>query len=302
MMTELVTNFRGELAALAAALIWAIASTIYTQMGRILSPLLLNLAKGLVAIALLLLTLGLQGHLWPSVSWSATIGLALSGVIGIGLGDTAYFMALNQMGARRTLILEALAPPLSALLALIFLQEQLPWAAWSGIGLTIVGVTWVMLEAVPVDVGQPKTDHRRGIVLGLLAALGQAGGAVLSRSALVNTDIDPLWSTLVRLVAGNLVILGLLVWQRRSPKELSLLRQPSVLLILVGTAFASTYLGIWLQQISLKYAAAGIAQALSATSPLFVLPLAIVLGERVTLRAIGGVLIALVGVWLLFNR
>lgn len=301
-MTDLITQFRGEVAALAAALIWAIASTIYTHMGRILSPLLLNLAKGLVAIALLLPTLALQGHLWPSVSWAATIGLALSGVVGIGLGDTAYFIALNQMGPRRTLILAALAPPLSALLALIFLQEQLPLAAWGGIGLTIVGVTWVMLEGAPVDMSQPGTSHRRGILWGLLATLGQAGGAVLSRSALVNTDIDPLWSTLVRLVAGNLVILGLLVGQRRSPKELWPLHQPRVFLLLVGTAFASTYLGIWLQQISLKYAAAGIAQALSATSPLFVLPLAIALGERVTLRAIGGVLVALAGVWLLFNR
>lgn len=39
------------------------------------------------------------------------------------------------------------------------------------------------------------------------------------------------------------------------------------------TAFFSTYLAIWLQQISLKYSPTGVAQTLSSTSPLFILPI-----------------------------
>jgi drug/metabolite transporter (DMT)-like permease len=66
------------------------------------------------------------------------------------------------------------------------------------------------------------------------------------------------------------------------------------------TSFFSTYLGIWLQQISLKYAATGVAQALSSTSPLFILPLAWFTGEGVSLRSLLGVLVALGGIWLLF--
>ncbi|MEL6456276.1 MAG: EamA family transporter, partial [Cyanobacteria bacterium J06623_5] len=49
----------------------------------------------------------------------------------------------------------------------------------------------------------------------------------------------------------------------------------------------------------LKYTAAGIAQALLATSPLFILPMAALLGERISQRAIWGVAAALAGVWLL---
>ena len=64
--------------------------------------------------------------------------------------------------------------------------------------------------------------------------------------------------------------------------------------------FIGTYIGIWLQQVSLKHSAAGIAQTLFATSPLFVLPLAACLGERVSLRAIWGAMIAIGGVALLF--
>ena len=290
----------GELAALSAALIWAIASVVYVGMGRQLSPLLLNLVKGAIAVGFLILTLGLRGQLLPSVEPRAIGALVLSGAIGIGLGDTAYFQALQHLGARRALVLESAAPPLAALLALVFLHEQLQWTAWMGIGLTIAGVLWVVLERNVATASQGQVSWR-GIGFGVLAAVGQAGGAVLSRSALAGTTIDPLWSALVRLMAG---VLLLLIWagtHSRTASTLKPLVDRRFLLTLTVTAFASTYLAIWLQQISLKYTATGIAQALSATSPLFVIPIALVQGENVSWRAVLGVLVALGGVWLLLG-
>jgi len=294
-------EFRGELAALGAALIWAIASIVYTQMGRAISPTLLNLAKGLIAIALLLVTLLVQNQLFPAVAWSDMSWLLLSGAVGVGFGDTAYFQALQDIGPRRTLVLESLSPPLTALLALVFLQEWLPPLAWLGIVLTITGVVWVVLERLTEQQKQ-HTFWRRGVICGLLAALGQASGAVLSRSALAGSDINPLWSTLVRLVAGCLVLLVWLAIRKVSPSELKALKVPKNAGILVLAAFFSTYLGIWFQQIALKYAVAGVAQSLSATSPLFVLPIAALTGDRVSWRALFGVLLALAGIWLLFGR
>ncbi len=299
-MSELFV-FQGEFAALGAAAIWAIAAMVYTQIGRQLSPLLLNLLKGLIAIALLLLTLHLRGQLFPAVPLQAVQLLALSGVVGIGFGDTAYFQALQDIGPRRTLVIEALAPPLTALLAWVVLRESLSAIALAGIALTILGVLWVVLERTQ-NVDQPRLHWLRGVSCGLLAALGQAAGAVLSRSALAGSDIDPLWSTLVRLVAGCAVLMVWLLGQRLMLKQLRLLGKPRVLSILVSTAFFSTYLGIWLQQVALKFASAGVAQSLSATSPLFVLPLAAMTGDRLHWRSILGVVIALAGIWLLFSR
>ena len=298
----MLADFRGEVAALGAAFIWAAASIVYTGVGRQLSPLVLNLVKGLIAIALLLITLVFLGKLLPSVSLMPVLLLLLSGVIGIGIGDTAYFAALNSLGARRALVLESLSPPLGAFLALVFLQEQLAPLAWLGIGLTIAGVTWVVMERSPQPNGTLTHPPLRGIVAGLVAAAGQAIGAVLSRAALAGTDVDPLWSTLIRLLAG---ILMLLIWfsaQKHPIQKLAPLRSRRLWGIVIMAAFASTYLGIWLQQIALKYAPTGIAQSLSATSPLFVIPFAIATGEKVSLRAVFGAAIALAGVWLLFVR
>ena len=300
----MLADFRGEVAALGAAFIWAAASIVYTGVGRQLSPLVLNLVKGLIAIALLFLTLLFLGKLLPSVSLMPVLLLLISGVIGIGIGigDTAYFAALNSLGARRALVLESLSPPLGAFLALVFLQEQLAPLAWLGIGLTIAGVTWVVMERSPQPNGTLTHPPLRGIVAGLVAAAGQAIGAVLSRAALAGTDVDPLWSTLIRLLAG---ILMLLIWfsaQKHPIQKLAPLRSRRLWGIVIMAAFASTYLGIWLQQIALKYAPTGIAQSLSATSPLFVIPFAIATGEKVSLRAVFGAAIALAGVWLLFVR
>jgi drug/metabolite transporter (DMT)-like permease len=296
-----ITNFKGELAAVSAAFLWAMGAVVWSRVGQRIPPLELNLIKGGIAIALLILTLLLQGQLLPDINPTALLLLMLSGVVGIGFGDTAYFSALNCLGARKTLLIETLAPPLTAVLALIFLQEQLTSGAWCGILLTILGVAWVITERTPGSTGD-TTHQLRGIGWALLAAAGQAIGAVLSRAALTQSSISSLWSTLVRLSAGEVILLLLILLGRRQVNNwLKPLPSWKLLGAIALTSFASTYLGIWLQQISLKFAPAGIAQTLSATSPLFVLPIALWMGETIGFRAILGVFVTLGGVALLFS-
>ncbi|MGK7875644.1 MAG: DMT family transporter [Xenococcaceae cyanobacterium] len=299
-----VNNFKGELAALSAAFLWAASSTVYALLGQRIPPLQMNLLKGAIAIALIGITLILGGEILQELNPLPVGLLLLSGAIGIGLGDTAYFTALNSLGARRTLLVETLAPPMAALLALIFLAEKLSFGAWCGILLTILGVACVITERTTASV-VGSTNPIQGIIWAILAAIAQASGAVLSRFALVESDISTLWSTLLRLIAGTLIVLLLLLVRRQSDDKQS--QSPKILwsirlvAAIVITAFGSTYLGIWLQQTSLKFAPAGIAQTLLATSPLFVLPIAAWMGEKISLRTVLGVLVAIAGIGLLFS-
>jgi drug/metabolite transporter (DMT)-like permease len=302
----------GELAALSAACLWALGSVIYTHAGARIPALELNLIKTVVAIAFIALTFLLQGVSPPDTSPLPLYLLLLSGVVGIGLADTFFLEALKQLGARRTLLIKTLDPPTAALLSTIFLQEKLSAIAWCGILLVILGVAWVITERVAGTSTDGKfatsTVPIWGIICGLLSAVGQAIGAVLSRQAFVQTNISPLWSVLLRL-AGALLVIGL--WMLAKPHPVGLWLKPFVtnkdksigriLGAVIFAAFASTFLGIWLQQTALKFTAAGIAQTLSATSPLFVLPIVIWMGEVVSLRAFVGVLISLVGVGLLLS-
>lgn len=291
-------TYIGVIAALSAAFLWAASSTVYSLLGLKIPPLKLNLYKGLIAIALILITLVITNNLEWAVEFSTLSWLIISGVIGIGLGDTAYFLALKHNGPRKTLLLETLSPPLAGGLAWLYLGETLTIRAWAGIVLTILGVCWVISEKTQ-DSYNTHQKPKLGIMWGILAAISQATAAVISRYALVESGIAPLNSTLIRLIGGTMIIVPLLLLfspPRVNIKPETTTNQGKTFLILVATAFASTYLGIWLQQTALKYTPTGIATTLLATSPLFILPIAKIRGEKISFRAILGVIIALVGI------
>ncbi len=320
-----LTGFEGQLAALVAAFLWALATTIYGGVGQLIPPLELNLTKGVIATAMLLLTLLLRGGLMASTIppaadagvrsirfleadvcvrsielWALAL-LLFSGVVGIGLGDTAYLASLKRLGPRRTLLLEMLAPPSAGLIALILLGEKLSSTAWLGIGLTLLGVAWVVTERAP---GQPadRTHVWRGIGFGIAAALAQASGAALSHAALVRTSVNPLCSAFLRLAAGVLTLLIWLPLTKRPAGQWLKIEHPKRLWgTIVFATFIGTYLAIWLQQTSLKLTDAGVAQTLLATSPLFALAIGAWKGERISMRAILGALVALAGIGLLFG-
>jgi drug/metabolite transporter (DMT)-like permease len=292
--------YTGELAALIAAFLWAASSTIYALLGQRIPPLKLNFVKGLIAIALICLTLLVTSQPVPQILPLPVGVLFLSGILGIGLGDTAYFVALNHLGARRALLLETLAPPMTAILALIFLEENLGVIDWCGILLTLLGVAIVISDRTP-DAVVNSANPQKGIIWGILAAIAQASGSVLSRYALVISNLSPLWSSLIRILAGVAIVYLLLIRQNSQQKGVSILWTKKAIAAIAIAAFAGTYLGIWLQQTSLKYAPAGIAQTLLATSPLFILPIAFCLGEKINLRAVLGVAIAIAGIAVLFG-
>ena len=282
-----------------AACLWAVSSVVYGRIGQRIPPLELNLIKGGIAIALLIFTLFLQGSPNSEIAPTTLCLFLLSGVLGIGLGDTAFFIALSYLGARRALLMETLAPPMTAILALIFLQEELSLIAMRGILLTVLGVAWVVTERVPTKSDSPF-HLWQGISFGVLAAIALSTGAVLSRAAYATTSISPMLAALLRLVGGVSILLPW-VWLRhkQSHFQFKTLHSAKIFAAIFFAAFAGTYLGIWLQQTAIKFTAAGIALTLSNTSPLFVIPIAICLGERVSLRATLGVVIALSGVALL---
>ena len=312
---DFIGQFKGEAAALGVAFLWASATIIFSRVGKDVPPLNLNLLKNVIGLALLATTLVLSGELYAVLETRALVLLLLSGAVGIGAGDTLFFEGLNCLGARRMLLLTTIAPPLTAVIALVFLSEALTISAWSGIVITVAGVAWVVTER---ERGAPGGALRigRGVGFGLLACLGQAAGAVLSRAALTETGVSLLWSAVLRLAAGaGFVLLWLLAARRPSSRWTGprlgrtgpsrgriWIGPPGRLWVpLIFATFIGTYLAIWLQQVSLKFASAGVAQTLISTSPLFVLPIAACMGERITFRAVLGAAVALFGVAMLFG-
>ncbi|MEM7675871.1 MAG: DMT family transporter [Myxococcota bacterium] len=291
----------GELAALVAALLWAIASTQFAVLGQRLSALTLNVLKTLIGLLFMAVTLVItSGNLWPpSLDDTDFAWLVVSGLLGLTIGDWAYFQSLIRLGARRALLLWALIPPLTALGAVPVLGEPLGPRLILGITVTVGGVTWVMREQTDkANQSSDKAVDLASIGFGILAVLAQCGGSLTAK--LGGHGLDALSISVVRLAAGSV---GILVWaiaQKRVPAVLAVLKQTRLTARVVTATFVGTYLGIWLSMLSLQLTLAGIAATLSSTSPIFVLPIArFWLRESVSFRAIVGATIAVAGIAIL---
>lgn len=295
------TAYSGELIALLAAFLWAISSIIYSRVGIFIPPFELNLIKGLLALLFVGVALLAGQVALAVVPLLGMLALGLSGAVGVGLGDTAYFQSMQDIGPGRAALLKVFSPPLAALIALIFLGERLPASIWGGILLTILGVALVLSDRAPqAMLGSGRLG--RGVFYGLLAALCEAIGVVLARGVLTQTGIHPLWSTAFRLVGAILVLLiWVAAWRPRLLAWRKLDNAPRLAGLTTAGIFMGTFLGIVLQQTALSLAAAGIVITLTTTSPLFIMILvSLIWKQPVRARALFGVLIALLGIAWLF--
>jgi drug/metabolite transporter (DMT)-like permease len=301
-------NIRGELFALSTAFLWAISTVIYGRAGKHIPSMEMNLWKCLVGGAIAFLTLiitGITPSLGKGTDYIALGLLIVSGIIGIGLGDSVYFESMRYIGARQASLLKTISPPLAGIIAWVFLGEKLSSFAWLGILLIVLGVAWVVTERKDISNGDTPaatyTFRVRGVLLGLLSALTEASGVVLSHTALIRANINPMQGTMIRLVSGGIFVLIIIAARRQVIGRW--FNQPftgRLIIIILVAIFTGSYLGIWFQQSSLRLISAGIAQTLIATTPLFILPIVAFLGEKINLRAILGALVALAGVAILF--
>lgn len=292
----LSTHWTGGLFALGSAFCFASASLLFRRLGDSVSPLGLNAAKTVIAVTACALLLGVRGM--AGIPIREGLFLALSGLAGITLGDTAYFTALNALGPRRTLLLDTLSPGTTALLAAWILHERLEATAWFGILLTLAGVAWV-LRGRSAPGQQVRGSLAVALAWGLCAVGSHAVGVILAKDALLR--VPALEASLVRQVAA---LAALVLWGSLEPGRLAGWIRPfgnwQQLRTLAGASLLGTFAGIWLSMLGLASAPASIAATLNATGPLFILPLTRICdGERITWRAGLGAAVATAGVALL---
>jgi len=308
----------GEAAALATALCFTVSALAFNEAAKRLGSLALNLIRLVMALGLLTLYGALvRGQAWPSDATPRVwLFLSLSGLVGFTLGDMCLFRAYVELGPRLTTLLYALAPIFSAVLGWLCLGETLSAQKLGGMALTFGGIVWVLLErrteaprsssALPTA---QEHHYARGIILGVLAALGQAGGYLLTKYGLgnfdeagqfVSGDYDACAATQIRVIAGALGFALLFFPLRWWPKVGMALKNGSGLKFAFLGALSGPFVGVSLGVVAVVHAKLGIAATLMSLVPIFVLPFAILVQkERVSVRAVVGALVAIGGVALM---
>ncbi len=291
-----------ELAALGTATCWAMTGLIAADAVRALGAFHFNLLRqGFVTVLLLLIVLATGG--WMAPGWITAGVLALSGVIGILIGDTFNFAAVGRIGPRRAGAIFALNAPMAAVMGWLVLDEALPALAILGIGITALGVALAIL-------GRPRGDAHRlellhgtlilGLALGLLAAFGQAAGSLIARPVMT-VGMDPYLASLFRVGASGLAM-GVLAATPLAPAAPRAVGR-AALILTAATAVIGLLIGMTLFLYALQGSKTGIIATLSATSPVIILPLLwLRTGQRPSGLSWAGAALAVAGLALIFAR
>ncbi len=291
-----------ELAALGTATCWAVSGMLSSEAVRAMGPFHFNLLRQGFVTVLLLVLVTLSGG-WQDLSGAQVAVLALSGVVGILLGDTLNFAGVGRLGPRRGGAVFALNAPMAAILGWIFLDEALPLQAWAGIAFAALGVALAVLGR-PRAGAHPLESLRGALILGVLfglgGALGQAAGSLIARPVM-SAGLDPYLASLVRVGAsgGAMVLLAGTPWAPARPVALSRVALAQTL----ATAIIGLLIGMTLFLYALQGAQTGIVATLSATSPVIILPLLwLRTGQRPTGVSVLGAALAVAGLALIFTR
>lgn len=296
----------GQLAALGTSLSWCFSSIFFTLSGRKVGSEIVNRTRLLFAVIFVsVMHLILEGQIFPYDAEPFRFGwLALSGVIGYIVGDGFLFQAFVMIGPRLSMLLMALAPVFSAIFGLAFFQESLRPVELAGMLLALGGVAMVISDRQPpqsADAPHSPRDYIIGVLCGVGAALGQAGGLVASKLGLVG-DFPALSGNLIRLVTAALLIWLITVLRGHVVRGFRDLREkPEALATIAGGALAGPTIGVWFSLIAVQLAPLGIASTLMSLSPVLLLPVSRVLfGDQIGVRAVLGTVMAFAGTALLF--
>jgi drug/metabolite transporter (DMT)-like permease len=265
----------GELAALASAVTWAGTSTALARLaGRYDAPILSAL-RLLIATPLLVFILIAGGLPRTFDATSLPVyAMVASGLVGYGVGDTAYIRVIARVGVQR------LAPTttavwvgFSAIGGILLLHEPATWTLLAGGVAIVAGCFLIVRRAVdPLAVVLPGAwgPARTAAAIVLVAAAWTAATLLLAGS---RGDLSAALAGALRIPAGGLAIAFVFTASHRGRVREHLPRGRDLALI-AAVGIVGTGIGSWLYIYAVGEAGAARAVLLNATSPVMTLPLA----------------------------
>jgi len=305
------------LAALLTTLLFAISAICGYRTARQIGGVEANFWRACLATVFLAIWAYTFGHGFEGAGFSVFV---LSGLAGIGLGDSGYFQALPRLGSRRTVLLtQCLTAPFAIIIEWIWLGTTLKVTQLLCIVVILAGVAIALAPREHLEITSRQMCI--GISATLVAALGGALGAVLSRKAYAVAHAagehpDP-GTTGYQRVIGGAIALGILLlivkWRTTSVHggileikslQVSFDKWRRLWPWVVANSLAGQTIGVSCMQWALENTSAGIVSAVIATTPILLLPMTrVVEGERIGMRSTTGALIAVAGVTgLTFSR
>ncbi|MEN8240728.1 MAG: DMT family transporter [Chloroflexota bacterium] len=296
--------FIGELAAIGTSIMFSIGPIYFTLAGKLVGSVVVNRTRLLIALGYLFVLhwIFIGTPLPVEAAADRWFWLSLSGIIGFVIGDAALFQAFLVLGTRLTMLIFALNPIIATFLAWMFMEENLSGIQLLGMAITLIGVTWVLFERNnPTQQSLSSKEYALGILLGVVAAAGQAGGSVTAKLGLYG-DFPPLSGQIIRVGTGAVIMWILAVFSRKVRENFSAIKQePKSIQYLLLASFLGPVIGVFFSLVALQNSEVGIASTLMSLPPVFLIPIGFFFfKEKISWRAAVGTLIAILGVAIIF--
>jgi drug/metabolite transporter (DMT)-like permease len=296
-----MTNYIGELAAVATALLWTITALAFERASLRVGSLAVNTIKVFIGFVFLsVFTYFYRNSFFPyDASFYSWFWLILSGFVGFVFGDLFLFKSFTIIGSRFAMLIMTMVPPITALSGWIILGEKLTSMNFVGMFLTIGGISLAIFSRNNANGKLSLKLSVKGILFAFGGALGQALGLVLSKFGM--KSYDPFAATQIRLIAGmfGFAALVTILGQWRSVIKAFSNRQ-GMAAISLGSFFGP-FLGVSFSLLAIQHAKTGIASTIMAIVPVLIIPPAVFLyKEKVTLFEILGAIVSICGVALFF--
>jgi len=289
------------------AVFWTVTSMSFEAAGKRIGSLSVNLIRLYLAFFIYSIYLYFtRGMFFPTdATGFAWLWLSISGLVGFALGDLLLFQAFVVVGARVSMLIMSLVPPMTALLGWMILGETLSVQSLAGMVITISGIVLVVMKR---ENPEPNTNKKNrikfsyplvGILLAVGGAAGQAVGLVLSKYGM--KDYDAFAASQIRVMAGLVGFTLIFIFMKRWDKLKTGLRdRKGMQLTLLGSIFGP-FLGVSFSLLAVQNTSAGVAATIMAIVPVLIIPPAIILfKERISIREVIGSILAVAGVALLF--
>jgi drug/metabolite transporter (DMT)-like permease len=309
-------NVQGILFALCTTLSWSIGIFPFTQGARRLGSNSLNHFRLLLAAVFLAITaLILERNNFTAVfstnynlSW---LWLSLSGIVGLTIGDYFIFKMYAILGPRTGSVLTTLAPAAALLAGMLLLNENINAVGIIGMAITIFGVMGISFGKKERD-AIPDHGHGSlftGIITGILGALCQGLGLVMSKKGMMETAsgiaITPISATFMRMTAAtlSLFIFSLLVGKIKQALASVFENRNNGIKYAVAGTICGPFLGVTCSLAAIRSIDVSVAQTIFSLVPAGALLISrIFYKEKISLQSLIGVVIAISGVVILIWR
>lgn len=296
-----ITSHTGEFAALAVAIFWTITALAFESASRKVGSLTVNIIRLSLAFFFIgFFTLISRGRFLPvDASMHNWLWLALSGVVGLVVGDYYLFRSYPLIGSRFSMLIMTLAPPLAAIFGYFILGESLNIMQMAGMVIVIFGISLAIFNKPVKGERLSFKIAPAGLLFAFIGALGQGLGIVLSKYGM--EGYDPFASTQIRIIAGIIGFSIIITALRRWGNVAAAIKNPPAMKALMLGAFFGPFLGISFSLLSVKHTQTGIASTIMAIVPVLILaPAAWIYREKITAVEIAGAIISVAGVAFFF--